>query len=171
MPVRNVHERRIAADAVRVGSLIDTLASADDRLWPSHAWPRMEFDRPLGVGADGGHGPIRYVVQVYEPGRRVEFRFTAPRGFDGTHGYEIDTVDESMTRLRHVLEMELGWPAILTWPLIFRPLHDALIEDSLDKAEHSLGLEPRSTAWSWRVRLLRWLLSRGRAVRRGQAIE
>ena len=30
----NVHERAIAAPAARVGALLDTLASDDDKFWP-----------------------------------------------------------------------------------------------------------------------------------------
>ncbi|UNO43730.1 DUF2867 domain-containing protein [Streptomyces sp. MST-110588] len=38
----------------------------------------MRFDRPLGVGAYGGHGPVRYRVSAYDPGRRIRFDFTSP---------------------------------------------------------------------------------------------
>jgi hypothetical protein len=53
--------------------------------------------------------------------------------------------------------------AILSWPLIFRPLHDALIEDSFATAEAALGQPARMRAWSLWVRLLRWILSGGKA--------
>jgi len=40
--------------------------------------------------------------------------------------------------------------------LIVRPLHDALVEDSLDKAQlHLRGKVARDRRWSARVRLLR----------------
>ena len=39
------------------GRLLDGLSAADDRLWPKDRWPAMRFDRPLKVGARGGHGP------------------------------------------------------------------------------------------------------------------
>jgi hypothetical protein len=52
--------------------------------------------------------------------------------------------------------------AALTWPLIFRPLHEALIEDSLDDAERALGGEPPAREWSPWVRLLRRLFRAGR---------
>lgn len=120
----------------------------------------MAFDRPLGVGARGGHGPIRYFVEEHTPGRYIKFRFTGPRGFDGFHSYEC--IQESDTvQLRHTLEMTPRGLAILTWPLVFHPLHDALLEDSLTTAEASLGLPLHVQPWSFRVRVLRWLLSRG----------
>jgi antitoxin (DNA-binding transcriptional repressor) of toxin-antitoxin stability system len=53
MQVRNVHERVFPAPPAQVGALIDTLASADDRLWPGDRWPPMRFDRALSVGARG----------------------------------------------------------------------------------------------------------------------
>jgi hypothetical protein len=165
MRVRNVHERVLDAPASRIGVLLDSLASSDDLLWPHHLWPAMKFDRPLGKGAMGGHGPIRYTVEEYEPGRRVRFRFTSPRGFAGTHGFEIEALEADRTCLRHLLEMRTGWPAWITWPLIFRPLHDALLEDSLDRAERSVGTEPGPPGWSSWVKILRWMLSRGRESR------
>lgn len=163
MHVVNVHERVFTAAGAEVGALIDGLASATDWLWPSDAWPRMMFDEPLAVGARGGHGPIRYWVEAFEPSRRVRFRFLGPTGFDGYHGYDVVELGAGHTVLRHTLEMTTTGPAVLTWPLIFRPLHDALIEDSLARAEAALGQEPAVVAWSAGVRALRWVITAGRA--------
>ncbi|MGP5608291.1 hypothetical protein [Arthrobacter rhombi] len=85
--VLNVHERRIAAPPAVVAQLIDSLASSDDRLWPCSEWPAMRLDRGLEVGSAGRHGPVRYVIKHYEPGQRVEFRFTGPAGFHGHHSF------------------------------------------------------------------------------------
>jgi hypothetical protein len=63
----------------------------------------MRFDRPLAVGAIGGHGPIRYVVEAYDPGAMIRFRFTRPAGFDGVHGFTVVTRDEGVV-LRHDLK-------------------------------------------------------------------
>lgn len=155
MQVRNVHEREFDLPLATVGSLIDSLASSSDRLWPEDKWPPMRFDGALDVGVRGGHGPIRYYIEAYRPGRLILFRFLAPRGFDGTHRYEIGE-RQGQTVLRHVLEMHTTDLASLSWPLLFRPLHDALIEDSLDKASVSLGNALRHPArWSISVRVLR----------------
>ncbi len=162
MSVVNVHERVVQAPIDGVGRLIDSLASRSDRLWPSEQWPPMRLDRPLQVGAEGGHGPIGYAVERCEPGRRVRFRFTRPRGFSGWHGFEVEAVSSEATRLRHVLEMEChGW-ARLSWPLVFRPLHDALIEDALSKADAALTGRTAPQRWSLWVRVLRGILGRGR---------
>jgi hypothetical protein len=68
--------------------------------------------------------------------------------------------------LRHVLEMHATGLASLSWPLLFQPLHDALIEDSLDKAVVSLGNVLRNAArWSISVRVLRHALRTLRKVR------
>jgi hypothetical protein len=120
----------------------------------------MRFDRPLGVGAVGGHGPIRYVIEEYQPGRLIRFRFTGPAGFLGTHRFEVEEVAPGQVRLRHVLEMRVVGRARLTWPLVYWPLHDALIEDALDRAEASTGRLPPPRRWPVRVRLLRWILRR-----------
>ena len=152
--VHNVHERRFAAPASRVGALIDGLASPDDRLWPSR-WPAMRLDRPLQLGAVGGHGPIHYRVDTYEPGRRVHFTLRAPQGFDGFHGFELESTAPHETTLRHILHMNARGPAVVTWPVVFGPLHDALVEDCLDEAARALGEAPRSRPWSMWVRMLR----------------
>jgi hypothetical protein len=165
MKVLNVHQRLFPADLAQVGALIDSLSSKDDRLWPHESWPRMKFDRVLSVGADGGHGPVRYEVESYEPGRAIFFRFKAPAGFIGTHGYFVDE-DARGVRLQHVLEMETRGPALFSWPLVFRRLHDALIEDSLDKAERTLtGTTRRPASWSIAVRAFRSAFKARRALR------
>jgi hypothetical protein len=155
MHVRNVHERGFPLPLAAVGALIDSLASREDRLWPVGKWPSMRFDRPLAVGAIGGHGPVRYSIDDYQPGQLILFRFSAPRGFDGTHRFEVE-VRQGTAVLRHVLEMTATGPARLSWPLFFRPLHDACLEDCLDRATVSLGIAlPHPARYSNYVRLLR----------------
>lgn len=56
MAVYNVHERLLPVEQAEVASLVDGLASDNDGLWPHGLWPAIRFDRPLGVGAVGGHG-------------------------------------------------------------------------------------------------------------------
>ncbi len=60
-----------------------------------------------------------------------------------------------------MLKMRTRGLAVISWPLLYAPLHDALIEDSLSFAQLHLGLEPDIRPWSTWVRLLRWLISRG----------
>ena len=122
----------------------------------------MKFDRRLEPGADGGHGPIRYEVTEYEPGRRVRFRFKGPGGFQGFHEFKVESADGDHARLVHTLEAQMTGRGLLTWPLFFRPLHDALIEDALDKAERELtGRVSSPERWSPLVRALRRLAQRG----------
>lgn len=166
MKVLNIHERELSAGPGEVGALIDALASANDRLWPSAAWPALRLDRPLGVGAAGGHGPISYVVEQYRPGQMVKFRFTGPRGFNGHHWLDLQARGEHGTLLRHTIDMRIAGAALLSWPLVVRPLHDALLEDALALAQASLGSVPLVRPWSRWVKLLRWAMSSGRA--RGQ---
>jgi hypothetical protein len=144
--VLNVHTRTVGDGA---GALIDTLSGPDDRLWPGHPWPPMRLDGPLGVGAAGGHGPIRYTVAEYEPGRRARFRFTGPRGFHGFHEFTADG-----PHLRHRIAMTVTGMARLSWPLVFRPLHDALLEESLDRACETTGAPCAPARRSLYVRLL-----------------
>ncbi|MBB6121257.1 SRPBCC family protein [Nocardiopsis algeriensis] len=157
MPVRNAHERLLPAPPERVGELLDGLASDGDRLWPRDDWPAMRLDKPLGAGARGGHGPVRYTVEEYEPGRRVRFRFRSPRGFDGHHEFAVRPGPGGAV-LSHLITMRLRGSAMLLWSLFFRPLHDALLEECLDRAERALTGTVRTPARrSPHVRFLRRL--------------
>ncbi len=162
MKVLNVHESALPATHEEICALIDSLGSPRDTLWPHQSWPKMQLDQPLRIGARGGHGPIRYVVEAYVPGQSIRFRFTGPKGFDGYHSYEIAKAFDSSV-LRHTVQMTTRGLAVLSWPLLFSPLHDALIEDSLATARASLGQPPNPRPWSPWVRFLRWVVSGGKA--------
>ena len=150
--VRNVHTRRFPGHREGLVELLDTLGTPDDRLWPVADWPPTRLDGPRVPGTPAGHGPVGYVLEDVGPGR-LRFRFTAPAGVHGHHELTIDG-----DALTHVLEASLhGW-ARLTWPLFFRPLHDALLEQLLDRAELALtGRVERPVRWSPYVRFLRGL--------------
>ena len=153
--VRNVHQRVLPLSPSEAGALLDGVASSEGGLWPTDRWPSMRLDRGLGVGASGGHGPIRYEVSDYEPGRRVTFRFSPGFPVAGHHWFEVFTRD-GQTVMRHEVEarprglMRLGWPLAVRW------LHDALVEDALDRAAGA-----RQRAHSPWVRLLRAVSGRG----------
>ncbi|WP_050515091.1 hypothetical protein [Streptomyces rimosus] len=171
MGICNVHERELPVPLRTVGALIDGLAGADDPLWPGRDWPPMRLDRPLGEGATGGHGPVRYTVAAYVPGVWVRFAFSGPRGFDGFHEYTAHALGERRSVLRHTLAMRARGPARLSWPLAYRPLHDAALEDSLDRAEFACtGTVARPARWSPYVRLLRRLSGDSRNSRAGTGI-
>jgi hypothetical protein len=163
MKVLNVHERELPVSVAAVGVLLNSLASDEDTLWPKTMWPPLRFDRPLGVGACGGHGPVRYSVEEFIPGRMVKCRFTAPRGFLGYHSFEILPKHEGCAVLRHIIDMNAEGAALLSWPIFFRPLHDALLEDSLALAQSALGEAPDVRPWSPWVKFLRWVFSAGMA--------
>ncbi len=161
MRVLNLHRRVLAASPADVWALIEKLGSPDDLLWPSDSWPRARFAGPLRVGVRGGHGPIRYDVAAIGPGRKITFRFLAPAGFDGTHAFEVLPQTTGGCELVHTIAMDTRGAALLSWPLVFRPLHDALLEDLLDRAAALTGTVGEWAEWSARVRVLRFLL-RGR---------
>lgn len=156
--VVNIHHLAYPATDIEVAAVLATLASTDDRVWPGEDWPRMRFEEGLVVGACVGHGPVRYVVEAVDPRREVAFRFTGPTGFVGRHSFSLHPAADATT-LRHQLVLHpRGW-ARLSWPLFFRPLHDALIEEAFDKVGRELSSPPgaadRRSRW---VRLLRWVV-------------
>jgi hypothetical protein len=157
MRITNVHERTLPAGGAPAEALINGLAGADDQLWPHDRWPPMRFERGLREGSEGGHGPVRYQVVELSPGRLARFRFTGPPGLIGEHSYELETGDRTV--LRHALTARAEGRMRWQWPLLFGPLHDALIEDSLDRASAVVSETPYKPAqWSPRARTLRWLL-------------
>src|SRR5690349_10153538 len=154
--VQNVHERRIPVPPERRGPLLDRLGGPDDVLWPSRRWPPMVLDGPVAVGAAGGHAAIRYRVTAHEPGRRVEFTFDPRMGLHGTHVFSVEPDGGSGSILRHAAGGRLSGRLVLLWPLAIRWLHDAVLEDLLDRAEVAVGTGPaRPNRWSPGVRLLR----------------
>lgn len=162
MVVRNLHTRRLPGTPEEAGALIDTLASDHDRLWPRDSWPPVQFDRPLGVGARGGHGMIRYDVTGYAPGKWVCFRFTGPEGANGFHEFAVHTGEkQGEVELHHLLVVTPGGSMRLGWPLVIRWLHDACIEDLLDRAEREItGTVRKPARWSWWVRTLLTIMKR-----------
>ena len=166
MKIFNRHEIEIAASEAEIGKLIDTLASADDRLWPTFRWPKIYFNKPLSVGARGGHGPIGYWIEEYEPGKRILFRFDNThrfsRGLEGQHQLFMEP-GTGGTKLVHEIVGAIRGRALLLWPLAIRPLHDALVEDALARAalhfDPAHPFPPKLSGW---VRLLRWLATGGR---------
>jgi hypothetical protein len=168
MRVQTRHARSLYATPEQVGRLVAALGSDRDVLWPADRWPGTElaFDRPLGVGARGGHGAIRYAVEAYEPGRLVRFRFEPGQGLDGTHGFEIVPQRHGCTRLQHTLDVRLCGLARLLRPLLLG-MHDTLIRQLLDNAERATGREvERPTpmpAWMRRLNAVEARLAPSRA--------
>jgi hypothetical protein len=155
--IENIHARDLPVAASHAQSLLRSLGTRDNPMWPWPRWPAMRFKDGLAVGAHGGHVPIRYRIETIEP-QRIQFRFTAPRGIEGIHAFAIEATGEASCRLTHTMRIQATGPARLSWPLLFRPLHDALLEDALDRAEawaHGTGWQPRQL--TLHVRMLRVL--------------
>ncbi len=165
MKIYNIHERKFHVAPEKVGTLIDSLASKDDRLWPKDNWPPMKFDIPIGVGAKGGHGPIIYSISEYIPGKRIAFVFNnsdLSKGLDGRHFFEVVPRRKSVV-LRHVVDADCNLKTWLKWHAFIGPLHDALLEDALDNADKELSDHPKKPSrWNLWVRFLRRIMSRKR---------
>jgi hypothetical protein len=154
--ISNVHQRLLSASMDEVGALLDAVAEPGNALWPAPPWPPIVLDRPLGVGANGGHGPVRYACVSYQPGRRVEFEFRLPTPVRGGHALELIEHPEGVL-LQHTLIGEpIGIEGWLAWTVVFRAMHDVVLEQLMDRAETALGRPPaRPTQWTPYVRLLR----------------
>ncbi|NNC69835.1 MAG: hypothetical protein HKN90_03325 [Flavobacteriaceae bacterium] len=118
----------------------------------------MTLDNGLKIGSKGGHGPIRYSVAEYTPGKFIQFKISKPKGFYGTHELEINELEIDKTELKHSIKMVIRGQAILSWPLAIRWLHDALIEDAFNHVENHFLSKKKNSQWSLWVRLLREFL-------------
>lgn len=153
--IYNVHERVVATEPAQVNALLERLGGPDDPLWPAPAWEPMILDGPPVMGADGGHGPIRYRVTAAEPGR-IRFEFHSVPGIDGYHELTVEPAGPGAARVRHVLDCRLsGWMR-LVGPAVIEPQHDAVLEDLLDNVERQVtGTVARPARWTPLVRILR----------------
>ena len=154
--MQNIQRRSINAPAPVVGALLDRLATADDPLWPSNAWSPLRLDAGLTPGSRGGHGPIRYSVAGYEPGRRIQLDFDPRLGIVGHHELRVTPDGPQRCELTHTIVASTHGRMRLLWPLAVRWLHEALIQDLLDNAERlTTGQLRRPATWSLRVRVMR----------------
>ena len=96
-----------------------------------------------------------------EVGALIDSLASARDGLWPKHSWPPMKFDHPVV-LRHTLRMSTRGPALLSWPLVFRPLHDALIEDSLATAEASLGQPTQIQPWSAWVKFLRWMATGGK---------
>ncbi|CRK58410.1 hypothetical protein [Alloactinosynnema sp. L-07] len=154
--IHNVHQRELPVAPAVVGRLLDEIQGADSPIWPVDAWPALRFDRPTAVGAVGGHGIVRYSCTAYRPGRMIEATFAPGFLIEGTHTLDVlDGPTPDSCVLRHVIAARPRGMGHLAWPLAIRWLHDALLEDLLDRAATSVGHPPaRRARWSPWVRFL-----------------
>jgi len=158
MKVLNIHKRIINQPKEKVSELLGTLSTKNDKIWPYEKWPAMKFQKGLVEGANGGHGPIRYSLEKYEPRKFIQFAFSKPMGFNGIHKFEILELENGKTELKHTIDMDVVGKGLLVWIIAIRPLHNALLEDALDKVENQYLKEKRKTEWTIWVKILRKIL-------------
>ncbi len=155
MKVINIHKRILNQPKERVSELLGTLSTENDKMLATDKWSPMKLNEGLKEGSKGGHGPIRYTVQRYNPGTLVQFEFTKPKGFNGIHRFEITELENNKTEIKHTIEMNATGVGILTWLFAVRWLHDAFMEDAFDKAENHFLTEKKKTEWTVWVKVLR----------------
>jgi hypothetical protein len=164
MHIVNIHTRHLPASVAKVGELIATAASNEDRIWPHENWPRIYLDRPIQAGAVGGHGPIHYRVSFYEPQERVRFEFTS--GSVGWHELTLQATSAHSCLLTHTIQTQPSLKFRIAWLLVIRHMHDALIEDLFDKLEAQFHTLKQPTRWNAYVKLIR-LLHGGSTQKKG----
>ena len=165
MKIFNRHDRIIPAEKDALGSILDSLSGPEDALWPRETWPPMVLDPGLKVGAAGGHGPVRYRVSDYIPGRRAVFQFDRAglmAGINGRHYFEV-VPRRGHVIIRHDLEGDCDLGMWLKWTFFVRPLHNTVIEDAFDKVESRFSRTVvKRSQWGPYIRFLRRVIARRR---------
>jgi hypothetical protein len=158
MKVINIHKREIKQPKSEIIELFKTISSENDMMLATDKWSPMILDKGLNVGSKGGHGPIKYTVQAYQPDAFIQFQFTEPQGFKGFHTFEIREINQNLTELKHTIDMNTEGMAILTWAFAIRWLHDAYIEDAFYKVENYFSTNKKRSEWTIWVKFLRKIL-------------
>lgn len=117
-------------------------------------WPAIRFKNGLKVGAEGGHGPIKYTVASKDYNNGIVFNFIN-KGFNGTHQFQINVINDIKVEVAHSIKMKTSGKATCYWIFVIRWLHDALIEDAFDKLENQFSSEKKETKHNIWVKFLR----------------
>lgn len=160
MKIINIHQREYNQPSSVISEILNTLSSHNDRVWPKESWPPMILSNGLEPKSAGGHGPIGYYVSKYEDGKLIEFTFTKPKEFIGTHKFEVIENTEEKTQLRHTIHMDLNLKGIATWFFAIKWLHDSLLEDCLDKVQNHFSEKHVHSKHNFWVKTLRKLLKK-----------
>jgi hypothetical protein len=158
LEVVNILKRVLNSSKEEVSQLLGTLSSKEDKIWPYEKWPVIKFKEGLVENVKGGHGPIRYSINKYIPNEQIEFKFNAPKGFDGVHRFNIVKLKSNKTEFRLTIEMKTTGIGIFTWAFVIFWLHNALFEDLMDKVENQFVEEHKKHKWNLWVKLLRKVL-------------
>ena len=161
--MRNVHQRVLAVDAVRLAPLLDGIGGSDDQLWPFPLYgEQLRLEGVPAVGVTGMNGPVPVQVTAYESGRRLELTSAPGAALDGTFLWEIESEGPGRAIMRQTSQGRLNGALRWLWPLV-RKQHDHCMEAMLDRAEAFVGIPSAPLAEPWASRLLARLLDAERA--------
>ena len=159
MTVLNIHTRTLNLSKSKVIEILKTLSTENDCIWPNEKWPAMKFKEGIQIGAYGGHGPIQYKVEKYNPSEIIQFRFLKPLGFNGIHKFEINELSSETTGIKHTIDMKTQGKGTFIWVLAILSLHNALIEDAFDKIENKYSEITKLSKWNIWVRIVRFFFT------------
>ncbi len=67
-------------------------------------------------------------------------------------------MENGKTELKHTIDISVVGKGLFAWNLAIRTLHNALLEDALDKVENQFLTEKRKTEWTIWVKILKKIL-------------
>lgn len=156
MRIVEVHKRQFDSPDHEVRALLDSFGRPGGLFQPGEEWLAQGINETLTVGVKTGHWPFKYEVQDYVPGESLGFTFLYPPCLKGaTCRFQIYKNLKGNTVLVNTFEHSAKGPANISWPLVFKWLYQASIQDVLANAQRSLGEVPKVRGWSPWVNLLR----------------
>ena len=163
--IHNEHRRTVRATPGRAAFLLDEIAEPGNAYWPSDRLASPADGPPAGRRRHRRARPRPVLVHGLRTGTAGGVHLRARHRGIGTHTFDVlDGPTRDTCVLRHVISGRTHGLGVLAWPLAIRWLHDAVLEEMLDRAAVVLGDPPATPArWSPYVRLLR--MAAGRALR------
>lgn len=156
MRIAEVHKRQFDCPDNEVRSLLDSFGHPGGLFQPGEEWLAQGINETLIVGVKSGHWPFKYELHEYVPGESLGFTFLYPPCLKGAiWRFHIYKNLRGYSVLENTFEHSAKGPAHISWPLVFKWLYRASIQDVLANAQRSLGEVPKVRGWSPWVSLLR----------------
>lgn len=157
MKIFKIHQRFYKNNPILM-NIIPQLCSPNQTIWPIENWPALQFNDGVKLEAHGGVATIRYRISEILPNSKIVFSFTTPKQFNGIQRFDVNPIGLNMTEFKHTTEIVVGLKGYIYWHSIIKWLHNALMEDMLNKISGKVAGEEIQTSYNLWVKTLRFFL-------------
>ena len=82
--------------------------------------------------------------------------------FFNLNKFDIKELPGNKTEVSHIIDVNTDFGGTIKWVFAVKSLHNALIEDGLDKMENHFTEDEKSTEWNMWVKFIRYILIKKR---------